>query len=64
LSKEEIEATVLKIAQRHEWPAELRILHVPAEHLDANVQYRVDVLSEQLVPRASDRANPKGERPV
>ena len=50
--------------QRHESPAELRILHAPAEHLVANVQYRVDVLSQQLVPIASGRANPKGERPA
>jgi len=61
LSKEQIEATALKMAQRHERPAELRILHVPAEHLDANVQYRVDVLSQQLVPIASGRAIPEGE---
>jgi hypothetical protein len=64
LSKEQIEATALKMAERHERSAELRILHVPAEHLDAKDEYHVDVLSQQLVPIVSGVSNPKGERPA
>lgn len=49
MSQGQIEALATSMAARRENLAELRILHVPGEGVDAETEYRVDVLTQQLI---------------